>query len=42
MTPTEIALSHYTLPFDLKPFQVEVVNDLGPLDEGVYRKNITI
>ena len=36
MTPTEIALSHYTLPFDLKPFQVEVVNDLGPLDEGGY------
>jgi len=36
VTPTEIALSHYTLPFDLKPFQVEVVNDLGPLDEGGY------
>ncbi len=33
MTPAEIALSHYTLPFTLKPFQVEVVNDLGPLDE---------
>lgn len=33
MTPTEIALSRYALPFDLKPFQVEVVNDLGPLDE---------
>ena len=33
MTPTEIALSHYTLPFRLKPFQVEVVDDLGPLDE---------
>ncbi|MBK7804327.1 MAG: DEAD/DEAH box helicase [Chloracidobacterium sp.] len=37
MTPTEIALSHYTLPFNLKPFQVEVVDDLGPLDnEGHY------
>lgn len=36
MTPTQIALSHYTLPFELKPFQVEVVNDLGPLDEGGY------
>ncbi len=33
MTPTEIALSNYTLPFELKPFQVEVVDDLGPLDE---------
>lgn len=33
MTPTEIALSRYILPFDLKPFQIEVVNDLGPLDE---------
>ena len=33
MTPTEIALSHYTLPFKLKPYQVEVVDDLGPLDE---------
>ena len=33
MTPTEIALSHYTLPFKLKPFQVEVIDDLGPLDE---------
>ena len=33
MTPTQIALSHYTLPFRLKPFQVEVVDDLGPLDE---------
>ena len=33
MTPTQIALSHYTLPFELKPFQVEVVNDLGPLTE---------
>ncbi len=37
MTPTEIALSHYTLPFNLKPFQVEVVDDLGPLDtQGHY------
>ena len=37
MTPTEIALANYTLPFNLKPFQVEVVDDLGPLDnEGHY------
>lgn len=37
MTPTETALSHYTLPFSLKPFQVEVVDDLGPLDtQGHY------
>ena len=33
MTPTEIALSHYTLPFELKPFQIEVIDDLGPLTE---------
>ena len=33
MTPTEIALANYTLPFKLKPFQVEVVDDLGPLDD---------
>ena len=33
MTPTEIALSNYTLPFELKPFQIEVVDGLGPLDE---------
>ncbi len=33
MTPTQIALSHYTLPFELKPFQVEVIDDLGPLTE---------
>lgn len=37
MTPTQIALSHYTLPFELKPFQVEVIDDLGPLtEEGYY------
>lgn len=37
MTPTEIALAIYTLPFKLKPFQVEVINDLGLLDnQGHY------
>jgi SNF2 family DNA or RNA helicase len=32
MTPTEIALANYTLPFKLKPFQVDVVDVLAPLD----------
>jgi len=33
MTPTELALSRYTLPFSLMPFQVEVIDDLAPLEE---------
>ena len=33
MTPTETVLSRYTLPFELKPFQVEVIDDLAYLDE---------
>ena len=37
MTPTEIVLDNYTLPFKLMPFQVEVVNDLAPRrEEGHY------
>ena len=31
MTPYEIVRSHYTFPFELYPFQVDVVNELAPL-----------
>lgn len=33
MTPADIVLTLYTFPFELKPYQVEVIDDLAPLDE---------
>lgn len=37
MTPVELVLSRYELPFELKRFQVEICNALAPLqEEGHY------
>ena len=37
MTPLEIVLEHYELPFTLRPFQVDAVNYLAPLTRtGLY------
>ena len=36
MTPTETVLSRYTLPFELRPFQVETIDDLAYLSEEGY------
>ncbi len=37
MTPYEFVKSHYDLPVDLYPFQVEAVNNLAPLERaGLY------
>lgn len=34
MTPYELVRSRYIFPFELYPFQVEAVNDLGPLPKS--------
>lgn len=37
MTPTELVLHHYELPFELKRFQGEICNELAPnLEQGHY------
>jgi SNF2 family DNA or RNA helicase len=36
MTPYELVASHYQLPFDLYPFQVKGVDELGPLPRAGY------
>jgi SNF2 family DNA or RNA helicase len=35
-TPYELVKEHYTLPFDLYPYQIETVNDLAPLPRAGY------
>jgi len=35
-TPYEIVKANYTLPFELRPYQVQCVNDLAPLKRAGY------